>query len=40
MSLIAKIIFGLIALHLFVGFGWLVYKLTPRKREDKSPPES
>lgn len=34
MSLTTKIILALIVLHLLVGFGWLVYKLGPRK-EDK-----
>lgn len=34
MSLTTKIILGLIALHLLVGFGWLLYKLSPRK-DDK-----
>ena len=33
-----RIILALIVLHLLVGFGWLVYTLTPRKkdREDDS----
>jgi hypothetical protein len=30
-----KIVIILIVLHLVVGFGWLVYKLTPRKKSDK-----
>ncbi len=34
MSLTTKIILGLIVLHLLVGFGWLIYKLSPRK-DDK-----
>ncbi|MDM9630687.1 hypothetical protein [Robiginitalea aurantiaca] len=29
MNLITKIILGLIALHLLLGFGWLIYKLMP-----------
>lgn len=24
---------GLIVLHLLVGFGWLIYKLSPRKSD-------
>jgi len=40
MSLITKIILGLIALHLLVGFGWLVYKLMPRKNEETKNEES
>lgn len=31
MSLLTKIIIGLIVLHLIVGFGWLMYKLSPKK---------
>ncbi len=31
MSLTTKIILGLIVLHLLVGFGWLIYKVSPRK---------
>ena len=31
MSLTTKIILGLIVLHLLLGFGWLIYKLSPRK---------
>lgn len=34
MSLTTKIILGLIALHLLVGFGWLIYKLSPRKEDE------
>jgi hypothetical protein len=30
-SLTTKIILGLILLHLLIGFGWLIYKLSPRK---------
>jgi hypothetical protein len=36
MSIATKIILGLIVLHLVIGFGWLVYKLSPR---DKDRPE-
>ena len=35
MSVLTKIILGLIVLHLLAGFGWLMYKLSPRK-EDKN----
>ncbi len=31
MSLLTKIIIGVIVLHLIVGFGWLMYQLSPRK---------
>lgn len=34
LSLTTQIILALIVLHLLVGFGWLIYKLSPRK-EDK-----
>lgn len=34
MSLTTKIILGLIVLHLLVGFGWLIYKLSPRKEDE------
>ena len=34
MSLTTKIILGLIVLHLMVGFGWLIYKLSPRKEDE------
>lgn len=34
MSITTYVILGLIILHLVLGFGWLVYKLSPRK-EDK-----
>ncbi|MFT7033735.1 MAG: hypothetical protein ACJA2S_002243 [Cyclobacteriaceae bacterium] len=40
MSLITKIILGLIALHLLVGFGWLLYKLMPRKNTESDNKES
>lgn len=33
MDFTTKLILGLIALHLVLGFGYLVYKLSPRKRE-------
>jgi hypothetical protein len=32
-NLTTKIVLGLILLHLLVGFGWLIYKLSPRKEE-------
>jgi hypothetical protein len=32
-SLTTKIVLGLILLHLLVGFGWLIYKLAPRKEK-------
>jgi hypothetical protein len=35
MSIWVKIILLLIALHLVVGFGWLIYKLSPRKKKDQ-----
>lgn len=31
MSILTKIILSLIVLHLLAGFGWLMYKLSPRK---------
>lgn len=38
MSIATKIVLILIALHLILGFGWLVYKLSPRKDDkDKEP---
>lgn len=40
MNLTTKIILALIALHLVVGFGWLVYKLTPRKTDKEDDPEA
>ena len=33
MDFTTKLILGLIALHLVLGFGYLVYKLSPRKKE-------
>jgi hypothetical protein len=35
MSIWVKIGILLIALHLVVGFGWLIYKLSPRKKKDQ-----
>lgn len=35
MSTITLIIIILIVLHLVVGFGWLIYKLSPRKEDKK-----
>ena len=35
MSLITKIVIGIIVLHLIVGFGWLMYMLAPRKSDKK-----
>jgi len=32
--MITKIILGIIVLHLIAGFGWMIYKLTPRKGEE------
>jgi hypothetical protein len=29
-----KIVIIVILLHLVVGFGWLVYKLSPRKKKE------
>lgn len=40
MSLTTKIILGLILLHLLVGFGWLLYKLSPRKKDSRDDPET
>lgn len=37
MSLVTNIIIGIIVLHLIVGFGWLMYKLAPRKSDKKGP---
>lgn len=36
MSTFSIIVIIVIILHLVVGFGWLMYKLSPRK-EDKNP---
>jgi len=30
-----KIIFGIVILHLVVGFGWLIYKLEFEKKKPK-----
>jgi len=35
-----KIIFGIILLHLVVGFGWLFYKLEIQKKNPKNNSES
>jgi flagellar biogenesis protein FliO len=35
MSIWVKIGILLIVLHLIAGFGWLVYKLSPRKKKDR-----
>ncbi len=35
MSMATKIILILIALHLIIGFGWLLYKLSPQKGREK-----
>jgi len=35
MSIATKLILILTALHLIIGFGWLVYKLSPRKGDEK-----
>jgi len=32
MTIWVKLIIGLIVLHLVVGFGWLIYKLSPRRK--------
>lgn len=32
MSIVTNIIVGIIVLHLVLGFGWLLYKLSPRKK--------
>jgi hypothetical protein len=34
MGIGTNIVLVLIALHLILGFGWLVYKLSPRKKEE------
>ncbi len=36
MSTFSIIVIIIIILHLVIGFGWLMYKLSPRK-EDKNP---
>lgn len=35
MSIVTNIIVGIIVLHLVLGFGWLFYKLSPRKEEEE-----
>jgi uncharacterized protein YqhQ len=30
------IIIAIVLLHVVVGFGYLIYKLSPRKKEDKN----
>lgn len=32
--MLTNILLGVIALHLVLGFGWLVYKLAPRKGDE------
>lgn len=33
MSLTVQILLGVIILHFIVGFGYLIYKLSPRKKD-------
>ncbi len=33
MGIFTKIILGIIVLHLIIGFGWLIYKLSPRPND-------
>ncbi len=40
MGLTTKIILGLIALHLLLGFGWILYKLAPGSKQKPGPPPS
>lgn len=35
-----KIVMAIIVLHFIVGFGYLVYKLSPRKEDKKEEEES
>ncbi len=35
-----KIILTPIVLHLLVGFGWMIYKLSPRKEDREDDPEA
>ena len=35
MSLVTKIIIFIIVLHLIAGFGFLMYKLSPREGDDE-----
>ena len=32
--MITKILLGIIVIHLIAGFGWLLYKLSPRKGDE------
>jgi hypothetical protein len=34
-SMVTNIIIGIIVLHLIVGFGYLVYKLSPREGDEE-----
>lgn len=34
MSLITKFLLAIIVIHLIVGFGWLFWKLSPRKGDE------
>jgi hypothetical protein len=40
LNLTTKIILALIALHLLVGFGWMIYKLSPRKEDNQDDQET
>lgn len=40
MDLTTKIILALIVLHLLAGFGWLIYKLSPRKEDQEDDSEA
>ena len=40
MDFTTKIILALIAIHLLVGFGWLIYKLSPRDKDKGDDPET
>lgn len=40
MDIWVKIIIAAIVLHLVVGFGWLIYKLSPRKKNGNSQADS
>ncbi|SRX55974.1 hypothetical protein [Aequorivita sp. CIP111184] len=35
MSTFSIIVISIIVLHLIAGFGWLIYKLSPRKEQGK-----
>ncbi|MEH6763168.1 hypothetical protein [Aequorivita antarctica] len=35
MSTFSIIVISVIVLHLVAGFGWLMYKLSPRKEDEK-----